>query len=136
MENVVAEVKFEKNVFSAFRPFPIVMKLIRESKKMPWDEERCLIVADSTQEKRMGQKFKVRGVSGVAISDLSFHLPPLLQKKTDSVIIMAGTNDAIEKYSDCIVSELMQLRCYVETVLPSCKVILLCPPMRVDKEIA
>ena len=47
---------------------------------------------------------------------------------------MVGTNDAIEKNSDYIITELMQLKWYVETVLPSCKVSLSCPTMRVDCE--
>ena len=99
-----------------------------------------LVAGDSTllglEEKRMGPRFKVRGHSGATVSDMFFHLVPLLQKKPDYVILMAGTNNSTEKDADTLVTEIIQLKWFVEIMLPECKVFVSCPTVRVDNNIA
>ena len=101
------------------------------SDKYPWDKETCLIVGDSLlnniQEKKMGKKFKVRSFPGCVVKDLYFHITPLLLKKPSSIIIMAGTNDAIDKTSKDIFDHLMLLKKHIENEAPACRVLISCP---------
>ena len=131
------EKEYKKFIKCNYEP---IIRLIENTNKMPWNKETWLVVGDSTllgvQEKKMGSKFKVRAFSGANISDLYFYLLPLLQKKPKNIIIMAGTNDAIEKDADTIVNELMQIKWFVEVVLPGSNVTLSCATMRVDNDTA
>ena len=77
-----------------------------------------MIAGDSTvlgvHEKRMGDKFEVRGFSGATVDDFYFFLAPLLQKKTSYLIFMAGTNDAIVDDANLITGNFSRLKLYVE----------------------
>ena len=104
--------------------------------KHPWKDGTCVIVGGSTilglNEKRMGDKFKVRGFSGAVVQDMYHYLHPLLEKNPTYVIMMVGTNDAPHKSAEEILVELLKLKKHIEDVLPLCKVIISCPTMRTD----
>lgn len=106
--------------------------------KSKWKNNTCLIVGDSTlngvQEKRMSSNnlIKVRIFSGAKIVDFYNYLVPLMAKCPSRVIIQAGCNDALEKSSQMILDELLQLKHYVESKLPGVKVTLSCPVIRID----
>ena len=105
--------------------------------KHPWKDGTCVIVGGSTvlglNEKRMGDKFKVRGFSGAVVQDMYHYLHPLLEKKPTYIIMMVGTNDAPHKSAEEILVELLKLKQHIEDVLPICQVIISCPTLRKDK---
>ena len=99
--------------------------------KYPWDKETCLIVGDSLLnniQEKMGKKFKVRSFPGCVVNDLYFHITPLLLKQPSSIIIMTGSNDAIDKTSKDIFDDLMLLKKHIENEAPACRVLISCPP--------
>lgn len=104
--------------------------------KKPWKEGTILVVGDSliggVQEKKMGSLYKVRSFPGAVVNDFYYFLTPLLEKKPESIILMAGTNDAILKSSDEILKDLLKLRDYIVEKVPECKVYISCPTPRVD----
>ena len=55
----------------------------------------------------MGSKVKVRGFAGARIKDFYNYLIPLLEKRPSRIILMAGTNDSVEKSSQEILTELL-----------------------------
>ena len=91
-----------------------VKRLIENTKKREWKDGTCLIVGDSAvlgvQEKRMGDKIKVRGFTGATVNDFYFFLAPLLQKKTSYLIFMAGTNDDIDDDANLITGNFSRLK--------------------------
>ena len=52
------------------------------SEKGPWEKGTCLIIGDSLLsnviERKIGPKFKVRNIPGCVITDLDYHVTPLL----------------------------------------------------------
>ena len=82
--------------------------------KIPWQKGTYLIVGDSilagVQERKMGNKVKVRSLPGAYICDLYYHLQPMIERKPDGIILMIGTNDAVDKGSHEILNELLDLR--------------------------
>ena len=91
-----------------------------------------MTLLNNIQEKKMGKKFKVRSFPGCVMNDLYFHITPLLLKQPSSIIIMAGTNDAIDKTSRDIFDDLMLLKKHIENEAPACRVLISCPPPRFD----
>ena len=79
----------------------------------------------------MGGKFKVRGHSGAIIADLYHHIP-MVPKNPRYIIIMIGTNDAINKTADEMISEIKDLKVFIEEILPDCDVIISCATKRTD----
>ena len=75
--------------------------------------------------------FKVRAFPrDIGISTI---MPSLCWKKRPSyVILMAGTNDSINKSSEEILVELLQLRTFIESNCPDCKVVISRPTDRFD----
>ena len=102
----------------------------------PWDKDTCLIIGDSTilglEEHRMGGKFKVRGHSGAIIADLYHHIIPMGPKNPRYIIIMIGTNDAINKTAGEMISEIKDLKVFIEEILSDCDVIISCATKRTD----
>ena len=84
----------------------------------------------------MGNKVKVRSLLGAYICDLYYHLQPMIERKPDSIILIIGTNDAVEKGSHEILNELLDLKNWILTKLPETKVIISCPTIRCDNQIA
>ena len=85
-------------------------------------------------ENRLNKQFniKVRTFPGNKISDMYFYLTPLLEKEPDYLVLHVSTNDAKDKSSDLILREIMQLKLWVENKLPSCKVTISHPILRLD----
>ena len=81
-----------------------------------WPKETCLIAEDSVvegiDERKMSSKqlFKVRKFPGAATSDLK----PLIEKKSDHVILHVGTNDAVNYEETKIVDKLPRLKPFIQ----------------------
>ena len=84
------------------------------------------------EERRMGGKYKVRSHPGAETDDIYYHVTPVLKKKPSSVIIVAGTNDALSKSADDIFDKLIDLKKYIENELPGCLVYISSPTPRYD----
>ena len=81
----------------------------------------------------MGNKVKVRSLPGAYICDLYYHLQPMIERKPDGIILMIGTNDAVDNGSHEIL-ELLDLGNWILTKLPETKVIISCPTIRRDNQ--
>ena len=66
----------------------------------------------------MGGKLTVRGHSGAMIADLYHHIIPMVPKNPKYIVIMIGTNDAISKTADEMVSEIKDLKLFIEEIFP------------------
>ena len=62
-----------------------------------------------------------------------YYLVPLLRKRPDKIILHVGTNDAPHIKADEILEELGKLKNLIWEMLPSVKIILSAPTIRVDK---
>ena len=60
------------------------------------------------------------------------YLTPLLKKEPSVVLLHIGSNDASSKTSEVILTELLQLKHHIESCLPSCRVIISHPTLRLD----
>ena len=104
----------------------IVNPINKHASMHAWKNGTCVIVGDSIiiglNEKRMGDKFKVRGFSGAKIH-MHHYLHPLLEKKPTFMILMVGTNDATHINAVPIIAEILKLKEHIEAMLPSCSVI-------------
>ena len=60
------------------------------------------------------------------------YIKPLREKQPDYIILHISTNGAVTKTSESILTELLQLKLYVETTLPSYVVIISEPILRLD----
>ena len=108
----------------------------KRSDKLPWSNGTVLVMGDSTvngiQEKFIGPRFKVRAFPGSIVHDFYNYAITLLEKRLSYVILMAGTNDLINKSSQEILVEMLQLRTFIESNCPDCKVAISCPTDRFD----
>ena len=83
-----------------------------------WKNGTTLIMGDSTvaglMEKKMprNRKFKTRFLPGAKIKDMFHYAIPLLEKKTDYVILHVGTNDAPYKAGSDNFNEIYHPRQY------------------------
>ena len=77
---------------------------------------------------------KVRANPGATIDDMRHHLTALLRKKPTYVVLHASANDAPNenKTAEGIYNELLDLKKYVESLVPGVKVVLSCPMVRKD----
>ena len=82
-----------------------------------WKKGTVLIVGDSV-------------VSGLRESK---YLVPLLRKRPDKIILHVGTNDAPHMKADEMLEELGKLKSLICEMLPSVKIVLSAPTIRVDK---
>ena len=110
-----------------------------------WPRNTVLITGDSMlnhiQERQLstrGMPVKVRANPGATIDDMRHHLTALLRKKPTYVILHVSTNDAHDeaKNPEDIFDELLDLKRYVESLVPGVKVMLSCPIVRKDDGIA
>ena len=105
-----------------------------------WKKGTVLIVGDSVvsglRESKMSfrRNIKVRFFPGARIQDMCYYLVPLLRKRTNKVILHVGTNDAPHIRADEILEELGKLKNLIWEMLPSVKIILSAPTVRVDKQ--
>ena len=111
---------------------------IQKKNTLQWDKGIFLITGGSLlsglQERKMGSKVKVRSFPGARIKDFYSYLLPLLEKNPSNIILMAGTNDSIDKSSDEILYELLSLKKWILYILPDVNVTLSCPTIRIDHQ--
>ena len=62
-----------------------------------------------------------------------YYLVPLLRKRPDKIILHVGTNDAPHMKTDEMLEELGKLKSLIWEMLPSVKIVLSAPTIRVDK---
>ena len=79
------------------------------------------------QENLMGPRFKVP-----IVRDFYNYAIPVFANRPSYVIVMAGTNDSINMSSEEILVELVQLKKFIESNPPDCKVIISCSTDRFD----
>ena len=102
-----------------------------------WPAGTVLIIGDSmlggvAEGKLKNYRVKVRSHGGAYVDDLYDFIAPLLKKKPSYIIIHIGTNDAVDKSAKDIFDELVNLKDYINQVLPNTKVYLSCPIQRSD----
>jgi hypothetical protein len=113
--------------------------------KDEWPKGTVLIAGDSMiggiDEKRLANGrnrcVKVRKHPGATVQDMGHHLTALLRKKPSYVLIHAGTNDIPDedKTAEDIFRDIINLKSYVESVVPGVKVTISCPVIRNDERV-
>ena len=104
-----------------------------------WKKGTVLIVGDSVlsglRESKMSfrRNIKVRFFPGARIQDMYYYLVPLLRKRPDKIILHEDTNDAPHMKVDEMLEELVKLKSLICEMLPSVKIVLSAPTIRVDK---
>ena len=109
------------------------------NKVFPWPKGTTLITGSSilcgVQESRLKKyKTKVRPFPGACVDDMYDYLLPLLKKKPTNVILHIGSNDAPRKAADEIAEEMLNLKSFIELIVPGVKVFLSCPVLREDNK--
>ena len=102
-----------------------------------WPKGTVLIIGDSmlggvNERMLKNYRVKVRSHGGAYVDDLYDFIAPLLKKKPSHIIMHIGTNDSVDKPAKDIYVELINLRDYINQVLPNTKVYLSCPILRKD----
>ena len=109
------------------------------NKQHNWKKGTTLIMGDSIlsglREYKMSRRktIKVRTFPGATINDMKFFVVPLLKKKPDKVIIHVGTNAAPHFTPDEMFKNMKELRLLIQKMVPSAKIIISSPVIRVDK---
>ena len=104
-----------------------------------WKKGTVLIVGDSAvsglreSKKSFRRNIKVRFFPGARIQDMYYYLVPLLRKRADKIIHRVGTNDAPHMKANEMLEELGKLKSLIWEMLPSVKIVLSAPTIRVDK---
>ena len=112
--------------------------------KNEWPKGTVLIAGDSMiggiDEKRLSRNrcVKVRTHPGATLQDMGHHLTALLRKRPTYVLLHAGTNDAPDKdkTAESIFQEILDLKSYIESIIPGVKVTISCPIIRKDEHAA
>ena len=60
------------------------------------------------------------------------HLPNVLAKNPDYILLHVSTNDCMSKTSDEVLLDLTKIKQHIETLLPSCTLIISQPIVRAD----
>ena len=76
---------------------------------------------------------KVRTFPGATIQDMKFFVVPHLKKKPDHIIIHVGTNNVFPSSSYEFFQEMQSLRNFILKYLPSARITISKPVLRVDK---
>ena len=102
-----------------------------------WPKGTTLITGDSiltgVMESRLSKYMaKVRSFPGATVDDMFDYLLPLLKKQPTNIILHVGSNDCPFKGYQGIVNELMNLRTFIQSVVPGVKIFLSCPVIRTD----
>ena len=102
-----------------------------------WPERTLCIMGDSMNNglderrlERNGIKVKVRCFPGASISDMHDYCRPIIKKNHH--ILHVGTNDANEYSSREILDKLLNIKSFIESELPTCKIIISTPTYRND----
>ena len=75
---------------------------------------------------------KIRAFPGANVLDMYSYITPLLNKNPTYVFLHIGCNDATNMTSSQIHDAILCLKRHIEDVLPSCKVFLSVPVLRLD----
>ena len=105
-----------------------------------WAKGTTLIAGDSIlngiEESRLrNKKVKVRAFPGARVDDLYDYLAPLVKKRPSNIILHIGSNDAIDKTADQILKEILDLKANILLILPTVRVYLSCPTIRLDNKV-
>ena len=103
----------------------------------PWPNGTTLITGSSillgVEESRLKKyKAKVRPFPGATIDDMFDYLLPLLKKMPTNIILHIGSNDSPYKSSNEIAEEITTLKGFILCILPSVRVFISCPVIRMD----
>lgn len=106
-----------------------------------WPKGTTLITGSSIimgiEESRLRKyKAKVRPFPGACIDDLYDYLEPLLKKKPTNMILQIGSNDATFKSASQILNEIINLKVYIEHMVPGITIYLSSPVVRFDNKTA
>ena len=104
-----------------------------------WKKGTTLIFNDSIlsgfKESKMSQKrlIKVRPFPCATIQDIKFFVVPHLKEKSDNIIIHVGTNNAPRFSPYEMFQDMQSLRNFILKYLPSTRITISTPVLRVDK---
>ena len=104
-----------------------------------WPENTTLITGSSIisglQEKKLLQyNAKVRSFPGSCVDDMYDYILPLLKKKPANIILHIGSNDSLHKNAEQILNEIRNLNTFIVNVLPTVKIFVSCPVIRMDND--
>lgn len=103
----------------------------------PWPNGTTLITGSSillgVDESRLKKyKAKVRAFPGATVDDMFDYILPLLKKTPTYIILHIGSNDSHHKSSNEIAGEISCLKEFIYSVLPSVRIFISCPVIRMD----
>ena len=91
-----------------------------------WRNGTTLVIGDSLLNGIDESKLvntKVRIYPGASVDDMFYNIFPLLRKNPSNVIIHAGTNNAKTESSTQMIKKLSNLKDFIVSILPNCKVV-------------
>ena len=93
-----------------------------------------MILLCNLDEKRLGRdsKVKVRCFPGGTVEDMFDHVKPILKRSPTYIILHIGSNNAPNQDPRTIMDNILKLKLFIETKLPSCTVIVSTPIIRQD----
>ena len=105
-----------------------------------WPPNTVLLVGDSMlnqlDQDRLSTStnklVKVRSYGGAGINTIYTKLDGLLKKRLNYIILHVGANDDVNKSSEIILNDLLQLKNHIEQKAPEIMVYLSCPINTVD----
>ena len=92
-------------------------------------------MVNGIDEKRSSKKpgsVKVFHFSGARIEDINHYIIPIIKKQPDYLILHVGTNDATTNTSKKIIDDLLILKSKISKHIPSCRIVLSKPVIRMD----
>ena len=88
-------------------------------------------------ERRLGRNknnVKVRCFPGAQIDDNMYsYCKPIILKQPSYIILHVGTNDSNDFTSRKLIEKIVNLKVFIESELPTCKIIISTPIRRTDK---
>ena len=87
---------------------------------------------DERQLERNGIKVKVQCFPGASIIDMYDYCQPIIKKQPSCIILHVGTNDTNKCSSREILDKLLNFIIFIESELPTCKIIISTPTYRND----
>ena len=107
-----------------FKMNSVYTKLLE--KEAVWKKGTTLIIGDSLlyglDEKKL-KNMKVRIHPGSSVGDMYYNIFPLHRKEPTNIILHAGTSNATSENSVEIVEKLFNLKDFICSTLPNCKII-------------
>ena len=113
-------------------------RCVNKTENKKWLPNTVLITGDSLlnnlEERRMNKQYpvKVRPFPGADTQDMFDFIAPLLKRMPTYIILHIGCNDALDKNSSEIYSDIMKLKAHIMAKLPNSAVIISCPVLRTD----